>query len=117
MAPVKVRTAALLTPVACIARSARVRRAEAAAGCRSDRIYRLIVDRFSKRIRKPRLQSIAEALSQCGLATVIIRISSCIDIRDRCELLIGPNLCRQCGLLDAPHKVAGSIECEIALSG
>lgn len=58
MTPIKIRTGALLAPIARIARSPRVRCAKAAAGTRSDGINRLIIDGLSKRVRQTKQQPV-----------------------------------------------------------
>src|SRR5262249_11547448 len=116
MTSIKVGSPTLLTPVARIAGSPRIRCAEAAARSRSHWIHRLIIDGFSVRVREPGQKSVAEALSQSHLPAVIVRVSSRVDVGDRAELLIGPQFCGQRGLFDTTCKVAGSIQREIALS-
>src|SRR5207249_2544890 len=76
MTAIEVRAASLLTPVAYVGGRPGIRCAQGAAGSRSDRIHGLIIDCFSKRVRQPGLQPVAEALSQCSLGAVIVGISS-----------------------------------------
>src|SRR5262245_60489359 len=115
VAPIEVRPAALLPPVADIDRGTRSGSGECASRGRSDGIDRLIVNGLSICVGKTGLQAVTEALSQGCLTAVIVRVSSRIDIRDRCELLIRPDLRCQRALFDTTCKITRSILSEVGL--
>src|SRR5262245_13562705 len=115
VAPIEVRPATLLPPVADIDRGTRGGSGECASRGRSNGIDRLIVNGLSIRVGKAGLQAVAEPLSHRCLTAVIVRVSSRINIRDRCELLICPDLRCQRALFDTTCKVARGVLIEIGL--
>src|SRR5262249_50031090 len=115
VAPIKVGPAALLPPVADIDRGTRGGSGECASRGRSDGIDRLIVNGLPIRVGKAGLQAVTEALPQRCLTAVIVGVSSGINIRDRCKLLIGPELGCRGVLLDTTCKVACGILLDIGL--